>query len=193
MYWKSPSLLAIALLGLVSLILPSSARADLISAGTNASIQVDYPTLGSLYAGPVSGSTSSAISFSGYTFTFTGDTITYSNDTGGTYASVPSGGFNGFVLTFTGLADPINGVTNDPGSQLDPSSIAFTGNSVTFNLAGLTRSAGEQTIFDVTFGSSVATPEPSSLLLLGAGLLGLGLMSLSLRRKSAETAVMPPV
>jgi hypothetical protein len=177
---KSYFLFSLALLGPV-LLVPSSAKADLVSPGTTVSIQVDYPTLGTLYAGPVSAPTSSPISFDGYTFSFTGDTVTYSVDYAGTYASTPPGGFNGFTLTFSGSGETIADVTNDPGSQLDPNSISFTDDSFSFDLSGLSRTAGQESIFDVT-----ATPEPSSLLLLGVGLLGLGFAT---RRKSAQGAI----
>ncbi|MGH9562932.1 MAG: hypothetical protein ACRD3S_15890, partial [Terracidiphilus sp.] len=130
MNWKSTFLLSFALLGLLVLGLPRAARADLVSPGATASIVVDYPTLSTQYAGPVVGSTSSPITFDGYTFTFTGDTITYSVNTTGTYGKTAPGGFNGFVLTFAGLPDSIMNVTNDPSSQLDPNSISFTGNSI---------------------------------------------------------------
>lgn len=176
---------SLALLGLIFLA-PSSAKADISNGGGGSSgpTVTIQGTFDSTVVGPVSGTLTAPFIFDGYTFIFAGNTITFLNSVTGTYPS--AGGFNGFTLTFAGLPAPITGVTNDPGSQLDPNSISFTGNSFSFDLSGLSDTAGQKSIFDVAYGPATATPEPASALLLGLGLLGLGFIGL--RRKTAKDA-----
>jgi hypothetical protein len=93
-----------------------------------------------------------------------------------TYATSP---FNGFELTFSG-APTITNVTVDGATTLAPTGFSFTGDSVWINLSGLSAEDGEQSILDVTTGTSV--PEPATLALMGLGLAGVGVMR---RRKSS--------
>jgi hypothetical protein len=79
-------------------------------------------------------------------------------------------GFNGFVLTFAG-APSILGVTLDAATTLNPVNFSFTATGLNVNFAGLSVTPGITTVFDVNT-SSAATPEPSSLALLGTGLAG---------------------
>lgn len=97
-----------------------------------------------------------------------------------------SGGFNGAVYNFSGLSSPISNVSVDPASSFSPTSIAFTGNEVDVNEAGLAITAGENLILDVTTGGPVTTPEPSTSALLGAGLAGLA--GFGFRRLRSSTA-----
>ena len=71
------------------------------------------------------------------------------------------------------LPQGITNVVNDASSQLDPSAIFFTSNSIAIDFNGLPRFPGEKSVFDVSFASAGTTPEPASLLLLGSGLFGL--------------------
>jgi hypothetical protein len=81
-----------------------------------------------------------------------------------------NGSFNGFILTFAG-APSILGVTLDPATTLDPVNFSFTATGLDVNFAGLGVTPGITTVFDVST-SSAATPEPSSLALLGTGVAG---------------------
>jgi hypothetical protein len=84
--------------------------------------------------------------------------------------SFAPGGFNGFLLTFAG-APSILGVTLDPATTLTPVGFSFTATGLDVNFAGLGVTPGITTVFDVST-SSAATPEPSSLALLGTGVVG---------------------
>jgi hypothetical protein len=103
-------------------------------------------------------------------FDVTADQIT---ETSAVAARATSGSFNGVVYDFSGLSSPITDVTVDPLSTIIPVGVTFTGASVDVNVAGLSIPAGGKYILDVTTGGVVPTPEPSTIALVGAGLVGL--------------------
>jgi len=74
--------------------------------------------------------------------------------------------------------DAITGVTIDALSNyagLDMSRISFTENSIAINFQGLpTDHQPGLAKFNVSFGTPI--PEPSTFLLVGAGLVGVGLL-----------------
>jgi hypothetical protein len=113
------------------------------------------PTTGTVYAGPY------------YPFTFTADSFTWYDPFGGTYFNTYGpGGFNGFILSFTGVS-PITDVTYASGAE-PATSISFNSDTIWLGYNDGPRPGG-YTTFDVSF----ATPEPATwaMMLLGLGSL----------------------
>lgn len=103
------------------------------------------------------------------------------------YAVASMNGFDFAGLTFLG-GGSLTGftlTTNMPG--LSASDVAFGPSSIEVNLEGLPVN-GEFTLDLISSSGAIATPEPSSLVLLGAGVGLLALIGLMLRRKATAYA-----
>jgi hypothetical protein len=145
-----------------------AAPIDLLSG--DVTLTEEYP-LGAVRPGfgPSTVPTADGIGFSGYTFTFTGNTISYFNPYAGPYDGDGTD-FNGWVLEFAGVPS-IAGVTNDAASDMDPLSIWFDSDTIRLNFSGLVRPGATTSIFNVTFADA-EIPEPATLALVGAGMIG---------------------
>jgi PEP-CTERM motif len=128
-----------------------------------------------------SGPTTSVITLndSGYHFEFTADTIIFTNPYSNPWGVTPPGGFNGFVLIFSGIP-AISDVLNDSNSTLAPPSLTFNRDTIWMNYpSGGARSDGAFTTLDVSFS---AVPEPSTWALLIVGFAGIALVAYRRRR-----------
>jgi hypothetical protein len=128
------------------------------------------PNLTTVYGSPISGPTGTAASpgtvyAEGYGFSFTSDTITLTDPYSGSYSSVPAGGFNGFVLAFSGIPT-ITSVANSASTPAayQPTSLYVSGNSIYIDFNGTARTPTE------TFVVTTAVPEPSLAWLILAGI-----------------------
>jgi hypothetical protein len=146
--------------------------ADLLSGDVTAG---NYsPNLSTLVGSLVTGPTTSPIVVQGFSFAFTADTITYTDPYNGKYADPGPGGFNGFVLKFSGIP-AITGVWLDPNSQRmnPPTDLIFNSDTIFVAFDGGNQVAGQQSLIDVSFdNSAVPEPAPWAMMIAGFGISG---------------------
>lgn len=185
---------SLAAMGLIALATPAEAG----FLGTQMSATYEYPALGTPYPdasfapssftvtddpgfetiGDVEGVTSLPVQFTDSTLTITLNT-TLTNPTWNNTA------FNGIVFESVGPLGILGATVNAGATTLvgfDDSRVGFSVDRVTINWAGLTYHDGDQVVVEFTFAPAV--PEPTSLVTLGLGCVGLLAVRLRRRRSS---------
>jgi hypothetical protein len=177
----------LATVGLTAFATMQIAQAGLIGAQVTYEYFFPFPLpisiIFSLPTQTITTSTSLVDTAGDITTTFNNNQIIITNNEASAFVSVP---FNGPGYLFSGVT--ISNVTIDPASAPDFLGVpSFTADDIMANFAGLpTVPVGAQLILDVT-SSSPLIPEPASIALLGAGLVGIGLI----RRHRRSRTVLP--
>ncbi|HEY4124410.1 MAG TPA: PEP-CTERM sorting domain-containing protein [Rhizomicrobium sp.] len=107
----------------------------------------------------------------------TADKLTISFDTTLNDPTFGNQAFNGLFFTVVGPSTlNISNVIVLPGSLagFDASRVSYTSTSISLNWAGLPYNGDTELQLQFTFAPPAGTPEPASIALLGAGLLGMG-------------------
>ena len=180
--------LSIGFLSLLCLVLPASARADLVGTTVTGSLDFDAdglnfynPALGFVPAGyqnsPGAQNSNTVVIVGGNEFGFTdpgnNTDVTSFSSTGFTFTDTAiTAGLNlNIILTLT---DPAFTGVSLISSTFPGLTFAISGDQITVNIPGLNASAGEvfTASFNVTSTSSVPEPSTYGLMLIGFGFLG---------------------
>jgi len=180
--------LSIGFLGLLCLVLPASARADLVGTTVTGSLDFDAdglnfynPALGFVPAGyqnsPGAQNSNTVVIVGGNEFGFTdpgnNTDVTSFSSTGFTFTDTAiTAGLNlNIILTLT---DPAFTGVSLISSTFPGLTFAISGDQITVDIPGLNVSAGEvlTASFNVTSTSSVPEPSTYGLMLIGFGFLG---------------------
>jgi len=106
------------------------------------------------------------------------DTLIVSFDTTLSNPTWNNNAFNGLIFTLQGPSTlNIAGVIILPGTNMsgfDASRVSFSSTAINLNFAGLSYDCDTQVKIKFTFQPTTRTPEPATIALFGAGLIGLG-------------------
>src|SRR5579862_8650005 len=185
---KAKCAFSIGFLGLLCLMVPSSARADLVGTTVTGSLDFDsdnknfyIPAMGFVPAGFQNSAgaqdSNTVVIVGGNEFGFSDDIntdVTSFSSTGFTFTdtSLSAGANLNIILTLT---DPAFTGVSLISSSFPGLTFAILGDQITVDIPGLNASAGEvfTASFNVTSTSSVPEPSTHGLMLIGFGFLGL--------------------